>query len=150
MRKDAIDAIRAAEPYAGGKGADFWTLHRLNNIDKHRLLIAVASSYEAVDIGGQMVARLAKALGEGGPKMAAAFGDLSIPLKPADNLYPLKTGNTLFTDAADAEPDDKVKFKIQISLHEPGVLETGPLLETVQHLSDLVSKTLRSFKPLLA
>jgi hypothetical protein len=45
MRQDAIDAIRALEPYTGGKGADLWTFHRLNNIDKHRMILTACRSY---------------------------------------------------------------------------------------------------------
>jgi hypothetical protein len=34
-------------------------------------------------------------------------------------------------------------------LNEPGVVEGKPLLETIQHLSDLVSNTFHIFKPCL-
>ena len=51
MRQDAIDAIRALEPYKGGKGENLWVLHRLNNIDKHRLIVTVGSSFQSVDVG---------------------------------------------------------------------------------------------------
>jgi hypothetical protein len=44
-RQDAIDAIRALEPYTGGKGADLWTFHRLNNIDKHRMILTLSTDH---------------------------------------------------------------------------------------------------------
>jgi hypothetical protein len=40
MRHDAIDAIKRIKPYKGGDDI-LWRLHRLNIIDKHRLLMAV-------------------------------------------------------------------------------------------------------------
>src|SRR6266850_878143 len=42
MTQAAIDAIDAAKPYKGGNDI-LWRLNQLNNIDKHRLLIAVGS-----------------------------------------------------------------------------------------------------------
>src|ERR1035438_430335 len=41
MRKDAVDAIGALEPYGGGIGEILWHLHCLDIIDKHRLLLTV-------------------------------------------------------------------------------------------------------------
>ena len=39
MAQDAIDAIDAAEPYQGGKGAGLWVLHYLDIADKHHALL---------------------------------------------------------------------------------------------------------------
>jgi hypothetical protein len=59
MRDDAVDAIRALEPYDRGKGQDLWTLHRLNNIDKHRLVIAAGSSFRSLNLGA-VVSKMAR------------------------------------------------------------------------------------------
>ena len=50
MRQDAIDAIDAIKPYKGGNDT-LWQLHRLNVVDKHRLLVTVGSSFQSLDIG---------------------------------------------------------------------------------------------------
>ncbi len=42
MTQAAIDAIDAAKPYEGGNDC-LWGLNQLNNIDKHRLLIAAGA-----------------------------------------------------------------------------------------------------------
>jgi hypothetical protein len=88
MGREAIDALAALEPYKGGKGNDFWVLHSLNNIDKHRTLVAAGSSYEAVVPG----------MPENVRKFAAERGidlrDFSIGITPADNLCPLPGGQT--------------------------------------------------------
>src|SRR4029078_6521508 len=47
MRQDPHDDIRVLEQYKGGKGEDLWVLHRLNNIDKHRLIVTVGSSFQS-------------------------------------------------------------------------------------------------------
>jgi hypothetical protein len=75
---------------------------------------------------------------------------ISLGLGPADNLCPLKQGDKLFIDAVDAEIDEQMKFTFDVALYEPEVLEPGPMLETVQHLTQLVSNTITTFRPLLS
>jgi hypothetical protein len=49
MRREAIDAIEALKPYSGGNEV-LWRLNRLNNIDKHRLLVAVGQSDRQISL----------------------------------------------------------------------------------------------------
>jgi hypothetical protein len=144
MRRGAKDALAALEPYAEGKGNDFWVLHSLNNIDKHRTLFAAGSSYEAVGVG----------MPEGTRKFAASRGielpDFPIALTPADNLCPLKIGDELFIGGPDDEIDPNRPFKFAVALNEPDIIKPGPMLETIRHLADLVSNTVTAFKPHLA
>ena len=51
--KAAITAVDAIKPYKGGNDT-LWLLHALNNIDKHRLLIATASAFRSFDVGAHM------------------------------------------------------------------------------------------------
>jgi hypothetical protein len=148
MRRDAVDAIRALEPYdegegGKGKGADLYTLHRLNNIDKHRLILTVGSAFGSMDIGPLMATQMAKAFGKA-PSVPSLF------LKPADNLFPLEHGKELFIDAPDAEPNDKVTFQFDVAIHEPGLIEGRPVRETVITFRDRVSDIVNDFKPYLA
>ena len=55
MPQAAIDAIDATKPYKGGNDT-LWRLHRLNIIDKHRLLLTVGTAFSAVNIGPHAVA----------------------------------------------------------------------------------------------
>ncbi len=103
MREDAIAAIRALEPYPEGKGADLWIIHRLNNIDKHRLIITVGSAFRSLNIGPIMGALFEKTAGRTIPALDAF-------LRPAGNLFPLSAGDELFVDAPDAFPNDKMQF----------------------------------------
>ena len=43
MSEAAIDAIDACKPYKGGTDA-LWQLHKLNNIDKHRMIVILGSA----------------------------------------------------------------------------------------------------------
>lgn len=142
MRQDAIDVIDALNPYQGGNDA-LWRIHKLNNIDKHRLLMTVGSQMNSVDLGAQM-ARYVKGLpGWEGVTIPALF------LRPADPQFPLEAGDELFVDAPDAEPNEKMQFRFEVALSEPQVLEGEPVLETLHQMVDLVDNLLPAFAPLL-
>lgn len=143
MKQDAIDAIRALEPYTGGKGGDLWSLHHLNNIDKHRMIVTVGSAFRSVDIGAVMMARMEKILGKAMPALPAFF-------RPADNMCPLKVGDELFIDAPDAEPNEKVQFTFEVAIREPPVIQGKPIMETLAQFRDRVDGIISAFKPCLA
>jgi hypothetical protein len=142
MTQDAIDAIDALKPYQGGNDT-LWRINKLNNIDKHRLLVTVGSQFRSVDLGAHM-SRF----------MQESFPDKPIPMmsvfvKPADTLFPLKTGDELFIDGPDAEPNDKMQFRFEVALSEPQVLEGEPVLEALHQMVDLVDNLVPAFAPLL-
>jgi hypothetical protein len=126
-----FDAIDALKPYKGGNDL-LWILYRLNNIEKHRLLITVGSMYQSMDIGADMSQRMRKAFpGIQFPTMSAFFG-------VKDGLFPLKDGDVLFIGAPDDEVNKDMKFAFNIALNEPGIIEGKPLLETLHQLTALV------------
>lgn len=136
--KDLIDKVK---PYKGGNDS-LWKIHELNNIDKHRLLVTVGSSFGSVDVGAHMQASMRK-----------TFPDLDIPaiplfLKPADILFPLKAGDELFIDGPDAKPIPNMQFKFNIVLNESGVVEGEPLIEALQSMIDAVDSLVPMFAPL--
>jgi hypothetical protein len=143
MRQEAIKAIDAIKPYKGGDDM-LWRLHKLNNIDKHRLLITVGSAYQSVDLGAHMHQTMLRALPDLGNIPA-----LPLFVRPADRLFPLTAGDELFIDGADAEVNDKMQFRFDVAFGEPQVCEGDPLIETLQHMADLVDRLIPQFRPLL-
>lgn len=148
MRQDAVNALRALEPYKGGKGNDFWVLHSLNNIEKHRAIVAAASAYRSVDVGRLMMRALAPVAEKVMPGIKLPTP--AIALMPADNLCPLKEGHELFIDSADAEFDEQMKFTFDVVIYEPEVIKPMPMMEFIQNLANLVSNTVTAFKHLLS
>jgi len=148
MRQEAIDAIRALQPYKGGNGEDLWTFHRLNNIDKHRMIVTVGASFRSLNLGPMMMKMVRDGLPADWPGKHD-IPDLDLFLRPADTMFPLKQGDELFIDAADAEPNEKTEFRFEIVIHEPGVLEGQPILETLIGFRDRVSNIVDAFRPLL-
>lgn len=149
MRLDAIRAIDAIKPYKGGNDV-LWRLHKLNNIDKHRLLVTVGSIYKNLNIAPVLQKEFEKLWSD--PQFADVRPNLTVPdllLNPGGNMFPLKAGDDLFTDLPDAEVNEKIEFHFQLVINEPQVIEGAPLLETLKEMIDVVDNTILSFKPLL-
>jgi hypothetical protein len=146
-RQDAIDAIDATKPYAGGNDA-LWRVHKLNNVDKHRLLIAVGSNFRSVDVGGDLWRTMEEMRTKFYPDSPPSAA-IPIFLRPADRLFPLKVGDELFITLPDAEVDEKREFRFDVAFGEPGVMDGEPIIETLQHLADLIDGVVAGFATLV-
>jgi len=143
MRQDAINAIDAIKPYKGGNDT-LWRLHRLNIVDKHRLLVTVGSRMRSLDLGALMSSEMPP-LPDGTPSpiVSAFFGATGRAFPP------LKVGDELFIALPDAEPSDHLTFRFEVAISEPPILEDEPILEALRQMIDLVDGLIPTFKPLL-
>jgi hypothetical protein len=146
MRKEAIDAIDAIKPY-GGANDLLWNLHRLDIADKHRLLIAVGSAFQSVNIGAHMTAMMREG-SRGDMPWLKDIPDLDAFFRPADNLFPLKVGDELFIDAPGAKMNPKLNFRFNVSFGEAGG-KGEPMVETLKAMSAEVEKTITALERLL-
>jgi hypothetical protein len=145
MRQDAIDAIDATKPYKGGNDI-LWWLHRLNIVDKHRLLITVGAAFDSMNVGahaGAMLAEVMKKHGLPDPP------PLDLYVSPTDRMFPLKTGDVVFIDAPNAKVNTKTSFRFDIAFGESGVVDGDSILKTLKDMSDLVGDIVSGFRPLL-
>jgi|SRR5271156_4101803 len=143
--KDTFDAIDKIKPYKGGND-DLWILHRLNNIEKHRLLLTVGSATSGMNIGQY----LANFMSKNTPVVApGAWESMNLFLAPEDTGFPLEAGFELFIDAVDAEPDPNQQFGFTIALDEPGVIDGKPLLPTMETFLTVVENVFNDLAPLL-
>ena len=138
----SIDAVR---PYRGGSDA-LWRLGRLNNIEKHRLLFTVGSQAAGIHLG-QLMSNLVA--GSMPPDAAEAFAKMDIYLNPADKGFPLEPGFELYIGQVDELPDPKQQFRFQLALHEPGVAEGLPIIETIDELISTVDSVTKNLVNLL-
>jgi len=142
MRADAITVFNSLEPYKGGKNEIIWKLSELNNLDKHRLLITVGSHYASFDVGADVQKRM-KASGFDG-KVPPFF------MKPADNLFPLKKGDQLFSGAVGEKPNPKQTFKFAVVLDEPSIdIRGADPLALLNEMSKAVVATVSQFNSCL-
>jgi hypothetical protein len=136
--KRLLDELK---PYKGGNDP-LWRLHRLDIVDKHRLLLAVGAAHRNIVLPSPAVGGL-------------PAGALGIAFAPADQQFPLEDGAEVFRVAGAARQEgdehyDDMKFTFEVALNEPGVVEGEAVLHVLQGLADLVRGVLDAFDPLLA
>lgn len=144
-RQQTFDAVDALKPYKGGND-QLWTLHRLNNIEKHRLLLTAGSQAGGINLGQLMAGHLS---GTFPPEAAAAFESMNVFLNPADKGFPLTAGFELYIGAVDEKPNPKQQFRFDVALSETGVIEGKPMLETLNQFAKLVDDIVATLTPLL-
>jgi hypothetical protein len=140
-----IAEIDALQPYRGGDNA-LWSLHRLNNIEKHRLLLTVGAQAAGIHLGQLVSPKLAPGFS---PAAVAMFEGMNLFLMPADKGFPLRPGFGLYMGAPDEEPNPKLQFRFMVALNEPGIAEGKPVLETVRELTSRVEDVVQALSPLL-
>jgi hypothetical protein len=136
-----VAAMDALEPYKGGKGNQLWVLNELNNLAKHRDIIAVGSQFRSMNIAGLMTAQFLK--------IGTQVEVPDLFLRPAHTLCPLKAGDVVFVDNVNAEPNSQIEFRFDVALSEPQITDPQPLIETVHQLSGLVSRVVDQFSEYL-
>lgn len=147
-KPDAIAVIDTIRPYKAGNER-LWQLHRLNNVDKHRLLLMVGSAFQGVNIAEVLRRGMQETL-SGEKRVAEMFGAIKMPdlfLKPADNLFPLRPGVDLFIDAPDAEPSTRVTFRFEVSFGEPEVMNGESIVPTLNEMASVVDQVLNQLAP---
>jgi hypothetical protein len=145
MRPVAIKAIDAIKPYKGGNDL-LWCLYKLNNVDKHRLLVTVGSAFRSVNLGAHIHQMMNSMWSEKGITLPM----LDFYVKPADRLFPLKAGDELFIDAPNAKVNEKMQFVFEVAFGEPRIIEGQPLLKTLHEFKNLVDGIVTSLSPILA
>src|SRR6266852_3912350 len=96
-RQETLDAIDALKPYKGGNDL-LWMLHRLNNMEKHRLLITVGSIFQSLNLGAHTSAMMAEFIRTlpNSPFQGTDFPVINAFFRVDDALFPLKVGDELF------------------------------------------------------
>lgn len=136
VRQEVIDAIDAIEPYKDGKGHKLWQLSELSNIDKHELLLRAGAYFRNVDVSGDFERQFRSMPGFEGVKVRP------ILLRPADQLLPMKVGDTLFIGPSDSNR----RFTFELSFHAPGVIDCEPAIQTLRDMNNLVRSIIRGFE----
>ena len=147
---DAIATLDGLMPYRGGNDS-LWCLNKLNNIDKHRVLLTAGSAFQSINLGAYMFRRMQTSLSSS--LMADKFTEepaLDLFYRVADRMFPLKAGDELFIDAPDAELDEKLEFRFAVAFGERDIAYGEPIIETLASYVQLVEDILLKFEPHLS
>ena len=140
MRPDAKKAIDEIQPYTGGVGEYLWHLTILNNIDKHRFLPTVWSSFRGHSALPSDREFLAKFHG-GKPSDYTNDSMISDPkiagrgLKVGDEVLRIPT--------SESEPD--MKFLVNIAFGEPEIVKGNPVTDTLLAMGHYVRRIIFDF-----
>lgn len=138
MRTDAVNAIDALEPYVGGTGEIFFHLARLNNFDKHRLLLTAWSCFEGHKAFPSDRTMLAKFHG-GTP--SDYTGSL---MAPSTRIFPLKAGDMLLA-VPKPEVEEDMTFLLGIAFAEPEIVKGNPVTDTLHEMTRLIRHIIFEF-----
>jgi hypothetical protein len=145
--RGAIDVLDQIKPYKGGSDL-LWKLGELNNRDKHRLLIAVASVNNARTMTMTELEKARESWTGERPKEVFIPADLA-HIVPSDMpTRILKTGDVLLR-FPDSEAEHKPKVMIQIALAEIGVSYGEPLIPLIYGIQSVVSYAVSRLSDLL-
>jgi hypothetical protein len=129
----AIKIIKALCPYHGGN-EDFWRLHELDRIDKHRLLIPVGAANQKIILRGI------------NDKFPATTFEL--PFHPNDWLCPLIDGAEIYRLKAligSVHEDYDAKFPVEIAIAEPNIPMCDPAIPALDEMFNLVTGVINTF-----
>jgi hypothetical protein len=138
LRQDAVKAIDTVAPYVGGAGEYYWHLARLNNIDKHRLLLTIWGSFH----GHTILPSQRKWVAEFQEKDPAELRTSFMALNPRVHL--LNVGDVLLT-IPKAEVEENMQFLIDIAFAEPDICRGNPVIETLHEFRNLIHHLIFEF-----
>ncbi len=139
ISKAALEILDGLKPYEGGNDA-LWRLHKLDIIDKHRLLLTVAARQEHVTIDFGLLA--GELLGKD------TWPSMPVTLNPAERDM-IEVGTVVF--AAPLEDENKVHLELafQVALYEPEISIYEPVMKALHELASFVGEVIDLFAPLI-
>jgi hypothetical protein len=134
----ALEELRRIKPYEGGNYF-LWALHRLNNIDKHRLLLAVCSINSARTMSPYEEAAKVNFTE---PRLIADTSLGRVSIKPRTSpAIPLYAGQELLTIPM-MQSYENMRFFVDVAVSEPGT-ESTPVLMLLYLMLDEVGRIIR-------
>jgi hypothetical protein len=146
MGQRAIEKIDRLNPYKGGNN-ELWTLHKLDIVDKHRLILTMATARFAESATPSERERLADEW--------VALRVSPVPTDFVRGMVPkiaapriVKAGDEIKRIPA-SEADEDVKFFFDVTLREPGITERMNFYFLFELMRSEVFRILQDFGPLL-
>ncbi len=123
MQQEAKDYILSIQPYRRGNKANaLGRLHKLNIIDKHRLLLTFAVAMGKFNIGQHLRET-------GAARFPGHVPDQWVTIQ-GDRV--LKEGQKLLVDPPDAKINENPDIQLQIVVNEIGICEGEPLIQVLK------------------
>ena len=138
MRKEAIDIIKDIKPYKGGNDV-LWRLHRLNILDKHRLLLTAGAAAFSFNAGQHFRAITPSEF----KNVADVVPDYWAQLP--QKIFPLIAGAELYRELPLLEVNKNIEIPAHVSLNEVGICEGEPIISVVRQSFNTVRRIIERF-----
>jgi hypothetical protein len=134
MSTVAVEAIDRIEPWRDGEGHMLWRLHKLNNIDKHRILLTMA----LVNMGRTMTDPEKAQLRSGQRETEQTKINVFDWILNTSRSAPLTPGQEIFR----IPPGQDISFAVDVAVPETEVAEGVPVFILLRDTRDTVVKAL--------
>lgn len=135
IKQGFLDILDSIHPYKGWNDA-LWNLHKLNIIDKHRLILVAQAWLHAVDLWKHMMSIFSKSIPE-----FTWMESLSLFVEPADTKFPLEKWDILFEDSSNTATNMQFQFKLVFMEADIGIWLS--LIDTINEIMNTVTDTSR-------
>src|SRR4029077_4326283 len=145
LRPEAVQAIQAFKPFEEGSGALLRHVHSLDIIDKHHLLLTVASSNTTHSMKPTVIEKYKRGLGlqdEYTPAQEALIFQTESLAR-----FPLKAGGEL-ARVPIADANENMSFVFALAFGEPKAVEGKPIIQTLFQASHFIRDMIRKFDDL--
>jgi hypothetical protein len=129
--------LLSLQPYEGGDHELLWAVSYLDNVDKHRLLIAAFATYTGLGLS------FSETFGELGKTIDP--DNLGFTLVPAEQ-FPLHDGYVLYDAPIEQINKQQAQPTIEVSLAEPEILKGQPVTPALTQLSSAVASVIDLFR----
>lgn len=154
LDQKALKVLDSIKPYQGGN-LPLWTLHRLDNIDKHRLLLAACMTKFTHSLTPEEIA-VQEPIGPKDIVFDFPGEVLGLParkgvLKVGDRTklpVPLHTGDKILT-VANTKANQDVRFIFAVAFDEPGISEGMPVNMVLYFIAGEVDRIIRKLAPFI-
>jgi hypothetical protein len=134
----ALALIKKLKPYQGGNNT-LWRVHRLDIVDKHRLLVPVAAVHTKTGIQWAIT----------GPGLPDLPPTQKMIVPATNRKFPLEDGDVLGTYPrviADGYKDEsKIEFAIEIAFGEGQIFDGQPVIPTLHEIIDFTERLIDIF-----
>lgn len=145
--REAIEVARSLQTYRAVENSPLQDIHKLNILDKHRMIIPVALAYSEFLLDPtQSFRQLFSELGF----PADTFLFPKLVLAPLDTFAPLKEGEILHSQGWGADGTrEELEFKFQVSFEKGQPAEGKAITPTIHEFIAYTQFAMQRFEPLI-
>ena len=137
----AVDIIRSLQPYQNEDNETLWALHKLDILDKHRMIMPVGTAFSYITMDFSVGFRdFFTADGE-------SIEPILLSLRPKKPVFPLKPDLTLHTtNYINGKIDLSPTFTFEVAFGEGQIIDGEPVAPTLKRFVNFAAQAIVIFQ----